>query len=189
MARLTPAELDQLIRSQRRLWITTGVALLVVVAALIILVPAGVPVPVGGGIGAVIGLLTLIPHRRLLSELGLSRQEANEILAVERARRSGVAALPPEARAAREILRSRVYLVVGLVLSVVLVAAVTYFASKAGETVEEDAPADPWFYISGFAGLGTLCLAPVFLILARSHKNDATAILQHASSDPAAGQP
>lgn len=182
MARLTPAELDRLASSHRRLMISAAAALVVIVlVAAFVLIPADVPVPFGAGIGVLIGLLLLIPHRRVLNGLGLSRPEAAAILAAERERRSGVAALPPRDRAARELRRSRVYLAVGLVLTVAFGVAVAYFASKAGKTVEEDAPSDPWFAVSAFTAFGTVCLAPAFLWQARTHKTAADAHLTGAA--------
>ena len=184
--RLTPEQLDRLVRSHRRLMISAVVAVVVVVAAAILLIPIGVPVPLGAGIGVLIGLLLLVPHRRVLNELGLSRPDATAILAADRERRTGVAALPPQVRAAREILRSRVYLAVGLVLIVAFCAAGAYFVNNAGKTVDEDAPSDPWFGISVFAGRATACLAPGFLWLARTHKTTADALLEKAAGDPSA---
>lgn len=181
MSRLTPDELHRLVRSQRRLIVSAVVATIGAVALLVLLIPAGVPPLLGAAVGAGIGALVLVPHRRVLSDLGLSRADARSILEQEKERRSGVAALAPQVRADRERLRSRIYLVAGLVLAVVLIVAVAYAFSQGGKTVEEDAPGDPWFGISIFSALGALCLSPTFLMLARSHKTSADSFLAKAT--------
>ena len=173
MSSLTPEELDRLVRSQRRLIVSAVAAAIAACALFVLLVPVGMPVPLGAAIGAGIGALVLLPHRRVLNDLGLSRLDANVILALEKERRSGVAALAPQVRADRELLRSRIYLVAGLVLTVVLIAAASYAFSVGGRTVEEDAPGDPWFGTSIFSGIAALCLAPAFLMQAWSHKTSA----------------
>lgn len=185
MRTLTPEELDRLVRSHRRLIISAVVAVVLVLALVILLIPAGVPVPLGGGIGVLIGFLLLLPHRRLLSELGLTRPEAAAILAAERERRSGVAALAPQVRAARAILRSRIYLALGLVLTVIFFVAGAYFVNNAGKTVDEDAPSNPWFGISFFAAIAALFLVPTFLWLARKHKTSADTFLSADGGQPA----
>ena len=173
MPRLTPEELDRLVRSHRILMVSAVAATIAACALLVLLIPAGVPAPLGAAIGAGVGALVLLPHRRVLSDLGLSRADAKVILQTEKERRSGVAALAPQVRADRELLRSRIYLVAGLLLTVVLIAAASYAFSVGGRTVEEGAPGDPWLGTSIFSCLGALVLAPTFLLLARSHKTSA----------------
>lgn len=173
MPSLTQDQLARLVRSQRRLVVSAVAATAGAVALIVLLIPAGVPAPLGAAIGAGIGALVLLPHRQVLSELGLSRQDAKVILEQEKERRSGGAALAPRVRADRALRRSRIYLVAGLVLAVVLIVAIGYAVNAGGKTVEEDAPGDPWFPISVFSALGALILAPTFLLLARQHKSNA----------------
>jgi hypothetical protein len=87
MVRTLPQhDLDRLIRSNRNLKISLVVALLLVVPLVVGLVAAGAPVLSGPILGVGIGLLVLIPQRRLLKELGLTSEEAKRILAAARKR-------------------------------------------------------------------------------------------------------
>ncbi|MEU7900507.1 hypothetical protein AB0B45_47705 [Nonomuraea sp. NPDC049152] len=150
------------------------VTLTVIIAVFVLMVLSDVPFSgLGVGVGMGIGLLLLIPQRRLLNELGLTNVEAKAIIGAEREHRSGLADLPPEARARREVRRAGVFLVAGLVLVIVFAVAVFYFFGHAGQTVEEDAPVDPWFGISFFAGFAALCTGPAFLWQANLHKKRA----------------
>jgi hypothetical protein len=170
---LTPGELDRLVRSHRRLMLSAAAAVIAACALLVLLIPAGVPAPLGAGIGAGIGALVFLPHRRVLNDLGLSRMDARVILELEKERRSGVAALAPQVRADRDLLRSRIYLVLGVVMTAVLIFAASYAFSVGGKTVEEDAPLDPWFVTSIFSGIAALALAPTFFMLAWARKTSA----------------
>src|SRR5690349_6952021 len=87
---LTPQEMDRLVRSNRNLKISTLVALAVILPLIVVSGLAGVSPGVGGVVGVLIGLLLLLPQRRLLSELGLSAPEAKEILRRAREERSGL---------------------------------------------------------------------------------------------------
>ncbi|GIG61699.1 hypothetical protein Lfu02_60710 [Longispora fulva] len=172
MREISEEDLRRLRESNRRLKISLLATLAVVIAGVVLLVAADVSFPLGGGgfIGICIGLLLLIPQRRLLRELGLTNTEARAILEADRERRSGVAALPPAARAERETLRARVFLVAGSVTVLIFLVAAFYFFSKAGETVEEDAPTDYWFAISFFAGFAALCAGPALLWQSQLHR-------------------
>jgi hypothetical protein len=87
---LTPGEVDRLVRSQRNLNISGLVAVVVLVAIIVAMVSAGVSFVPGALVGVAIGALLSIPHRRLLSELGLSRQDARAILSAEKKRRKSL---------------------------------------------------------------------------------------------------
>ncbi|MBB2909531.1 drug/metabolite transporter (DMT)-like permease [Streptosporangium becharense] len=185
MRGLSPNELERLLRSHRRLRTSMLVTIAVIIVVVVLLARADVPLPSGLGVGAGvgIGLLLLIPQRRLLNELGLTSTQAKAIIAAERERRSGLAALPPEARARREARRAGVFLVAGLVLVVVFAVAAFYFFGHAGRTVEEDAPPDPWFGISFFAGFAALCAGPAFLWQAYRHKESAASWRERAAEE------
>ncbi|MFF5213337.1 hypothetical protein [Streptosporangium sp. NPDC000396] len=172
MRSLSPGELERLIRSHGRLKMSLSVTIVVIIALFVLMALADVPFlsGLGVGVGVGIGLLLRIPQRRLLNELGLTNVEAKAIVAAERERRSGLADLPPEARARREARRAGIFLVAGLVLVIVFFVAAFYFFGHAGQTVEEDAPLDPWFGISFFAGFAALCAGPAFLWQASLHK-------------------
>ncbi|MFI7602446.1 hypothetical protein [Actinoplanes sp. NPDC049681] len=81
-------ELDRLIRSHRNLKISAVATLVLIVPVIVALAVAGVPVVAGPVVGVGIGMLLLIPQRRLLKELGLTNEEAKQILAAERVRRA-----------------------------------------------------------------------------------------------------
>ncbi|GAA3109984.1 hypothetical protein [Streptosporangium carneum] len=172
MRNLSPDELERLIRANHRLKLSLMVTIAVIIAAVVLMMPTDMPFPVGIGaaLGMGIGSLLLIPQRRLLNELGLTNVEARAIIEAEREKRGGLADLPPEARARREARRAGVFLVVGLVLVVILSVAAFYFFGHAGQTVEEDAPTDPWFAVSFFAGFVALCAGPAFLLQSRRCK-------------------
>jgi len=185
MRSLSPDELERLIRSHRRQKISLLVTIAVIIVLFVPMALSDVPFPsgLGAGVGVGIGLLLLIPQRRLLKELGITNVEAQAILEAERERRSGLADLPPEARAKREKWRAGVFLVAGLVLVVVFFVAAFYFFGQAGQTVEEDAPADPWFGISFFAGFAALCAGPAFLWQANLHRKRADSWREIAARD------
>ena len=90
MSSLTPGELDRLVRSQRNLNISALVAVAVLIAVIVALAAAGVSVAPGALVGVAIGALLSIPHRRVLNELGLSRQDARAILSAEKKRRKSL---------------------------------------------------------------------------------------------------
>jgi hypothetical protein len=87
---LTPGEVDRLVRSQRNLNISGLVAVVVLVAIIVAMASAGVSFVPGALVGVAIGALLSIPHRRLLSELGLSRRDARAILSAEKKRRKSL---------------------------------------------------------------------------------------------------
>jgi hypothetical protein len=87
---LTPAQLDRLVRSQRNLNISAAVAIAVIVAVIVALAAAGASFLPGALVGVAIGALLSIPHRRVLNELGLSRQDARTILIAEKKRRKSL---------------------------------------------------------------------------------------------------
>ena len=173
MRTLTPQEMDRLVRSNRNLKISALVALAVIIPLMVVTGMAGVSPGVGGVVGILVGLLLLLPQRRLLGELGLSAPEAKEILRRARAERSGLAALSPEVRAARETVRANVYLVLGLVFTVLLCVSVVYFAGQAGETHEEGTPTDPWFAASVFGAAAGFIFGPAFLYTAKRRRDEA----------------
>jgi hypothetical protein len=183
MRDLTPEELDRLIRARRRMLVSVLVAVAAVAGAMIVLVSVDVSVAPGAGLGVLIGLVLLAPYRRVLRDLGLSTTEAGAILDAERDRRTGVAALSPQQRAARETIRSRVFLVVGLVMVVAFCVAGSYFADNAGKTTDESAPDNPWFGISALTAAVTLCLTPWFLWMARARRSAAKQMLAAADDD------
>lgn len=168
---LTPEEMDRLVRSNRNLKISALVALAAIIPLMAATGAAGVSPGLGGVVGILIGLLLLIPQRRLLSELGLTAPEAKEILRRAREERSGLAALSPEARAARDTTRANIYLVLGLVFTTLLCVSVIYFAGQAGETHEEGTPTDPWFAASVFGIAAGFALGPAFLYTAKRRRD------------------
>ncbi|GIG03237.1 hypothetical protein Cci01nite_83300 [Catellatospora citrea] len=89
MRTLSPKDLDRLVRSHRNLKISVWVVSAVMVGVLALLIANDLMLSPGCGaaVGVGIGALLLIPQRQLLSELGLSRQEAKQILRDERKRR------------------------------------------------------------------------------------------------------
>ncbi|PRY37431.1 hypothetical protein [Umezawaea tangerina] len=177
MRELSAEELGRLVGSNRRLKIAMVVTVGLVVAAVVLLVVNDVDFVIrgGAGLGALIGLLLLIPNRKVVRELGLTPAEARAVLLAERERRSGVAALPPAERARRDELRGRIWLVVGVVLMVLLLVSAFYFFGKAGQTVEEDAPLDPWFGASFFVGFASLVLGAGALAGASNYRKSAAA--------------
>jgi hypothetical protein len=124
---------------------------------------------IGSATGVLIGTVLVMPQRRLLARLGLSPEEARLILETERERRSGAPALTPAARARRESARGALLTLVGFACVVAFVVAASYFFGKAGQTVEEDAPTDPWFAASFFIGFAAACAGPALLSQARTH--------------------
>ncbi|GIJ43532.1 hypothetical protein Val02_04180 [Virgisporangium aliadipatigenens] len=173
MRSLSQEELDRLVRSDRNLKISLVVTLALLVALLALLIANDVPLVLGGGLGMLIGLALLIPQRRLLSDLGLSKEEAREILRRRREERSGLAALPPEARAARATRRANIYLGLGIAFIVVLVLSAGYFFGEAGKTHPEGEPLNPWFGASFFIGFAALGLGPGFLYAAAARRREA----------------
>ncbi|MDI1463991.1 hypothetical protein QEZ54_23680 [Catellatospora sp. KI3] len=87
MRELSPVDLDRLIQSNRRLKLAALIVIVIILGLAAALVAAGLDFRVGPLLGVGIGALLIIPHRRLLTELGLSQAEAKEILAAERKRR------------------------------------------------------------------------------------------------------
>jgi hypothetical protein len=170
---LTPDQIDRLMQARRRLNISAVIAVVLVGAVVAVLIEAGFPVVLGGGVGVLIGLVLLVPYRRVLDDLGLSRIDAAAVISAERDRRKGVVARPPRERAARDITLSWIYLGLGVVLVVAFVVAASYFAGQAGETVDENAPDDPWFGVSVITAVVALCLAPGFLWAARQRRTAA----------------
>lgn len=176
MREVNAEELDRLVRSNGQLMISLVVTLCVIVGAVVVLVLNDVDFAIRGvGLGVLVGGLLLIPNRRVVRELGLTTAEARDVLQAEKERRSGVAALPPAARARRDSVRATIWLVVGLVLLVVLVVSASYFFSKAGQTVDENAPSDPWFGISFFAGFAALAIGAGALSSFNTYRKSAAA--------------
>lgn len=186
MRELNAEELDRLVRSNRRLMISLTVTLAVIVGAVALLVLNDLDFVIrgGAGLGVLIGALLLIPHRRVVRDLGLTTAEARAVLRADREQRSGVAALSPAARAQRDSVRGVIWLVVGLVLLVVTVVAASYFFSKAGQTVEEDAPSDPWFGASFFGGSGALLVGIGALLSSSAYRHSAAVWRERAAIDP-----
>ncbi|GHJ43842.1 hypothetical protein Cs7R123_11840 [Catellatospora sp. TT07R-123] len=91
MRDLSPADLDRLVKSGRRLKLSALFVVLLMFVLVGVLVAVGIDFRCGAGLGVLIGLLLLIPHRNLLAELGLTNAEAKEILAAERKRRRAAA--------------------------------------------------------------------------------------------------
>jgi hypothetical protein len=185
MRSLSPKELERLMGSHRRLRASLLITIAVIIAVVVLMALAdvGFPSAFGVGIGVGIGSLLLLPQRRVLNELGLTSVEAKAIIQAERERRSGLADLPPGARARREVRLAGVFLVTGLVLVVVFFVSAGYFFGQAGQTVEENAPADPWFGVSFFAGFASLCVGPALLWQARLHKKQADAWRERAAKE------
>ena len=173
MEELTAEQLDRLIRSNRRLKISAAVAVgaIIVVVAILIANDLDFAIRGGAGLGVLIGLLLLIPHRRVLRELDLTNSEANVILGIERDRRTGVAALPMLERARRESTKAKICLAIGLVLLVVAVVELPYFFSAMGEVQEEGTPLDPAFVASIFLGWGGLVIGLIILMVASGFRS------------------
>ncbi|WP_155372958.1 hypothetical protein [Catellatospora vulcania] len=89
MRTLSQKDLDRLVRSNRNLKISLWVFCVGMIGVLFLLIANNVTMSpaCGTALGVGIGALLVIPQRQLLSELGLSRQEAKQILQDERKRR------------------------------------------------------------------------------------------------------
>ncbi|WP_166380810.1 hypothetical protein [Catellatospora methionotrophica] len=89
MRKLSSRDLERLVRSHRNLKISLWVFAVAMVGVLALLIVNEVTLSpaCGTAVGVGIGALLLIPQRQLLSELGLSRDEARQILRDERERR------------------------------------------------------------------------------------------------------
>ena len=74
--------------------------LVLAVPVMVVLAVAGVPM-IGPALGVGIGVLLVVPQRRLLKELGLTNVEAKQLLAAEQERRARVARTAEEHRRAR----------------------------------------------------------------------------------------
>jgi hypothetical protein len=170
---LTPDQIDRLMRARHRLNVSAVIAVVLVAVVVALLVEAGFPVVLGGGLGVLIGLVLLVPYRRVLDDLGISKIDAAAVISAERDRRKGVAPLTPQQRAARDMTWSWVHLALGVVFLVAFCVAAPYFVGSAGETREENAPDDPWFGVSFITAAISLILAPVFLWSARARRRDA----------------
>ncbi|MFC7246246.1 hypothetical protein ACFQO7_27540 [Catellatospora aurea] len=94
MRTLSPEDLDRLVRSHRNLKISVWVFCIAMIGVLALLIANNLTISPGCGaaVGVGIGALLLIPQKQLLSELGLSRQEARQILSDERKRRKNTTA-------------------------------------------------------------------------------------------------
>ncbi|MEU8001262.1 hypothetical protein AB0B66_08905 [Catellatospora sp. NPDC049111] len=94
MRTLSPQDLDRLVRSHRNLKISVWIFSFAMIGVLALLIANNLMISPGCGaaVGVGIGALLLIPQRQLLAELGLSRQEAKQILSDERKRRKSAAA-------------------------------------------------------------------------------------------------
>ena len=187
MRELSPEDLARLMRSSRNLMISLVAVVVLLVAGLVILIRTDTDFPVGVlgpllGIG--IGTLMLVPQRALLRELGLTPPEARAIVEAEKARRRPADLRSSLVRARRERIIAIVWTGAGLAWVVILIIAAQYFFSKAGQTVEEDAPTDPWFAISFFAGVVALVMVPVAFVAARQ-RYQSSVQWQSASSSEA----
>lgn len=91
MRTLSPKDLDRLLRSFRNLNIAALVTVLVMFGVMFLLIAADLSFnpACGVGVGVGLGALLVIPHQRLLAELGIDKEEAKEILRAERKRRRG----------------------------------------------------------------------------------------------------
>ncbi|GAA1393718.1 hypothetical protein GCM10009662_02620 [Catellatospora coxensis] len=94
MRKLSPQDLDRLVRSHRNLKISVWVFCFAMIGVLALLIANNLMISpaCGTAVGVGIGALLLIPQKQLLAELGLSRQEAKQILRDERKRRKSAAA-------------------------------------------------------------------------------------------------
>ncbi|MEU4164852.1 hypothetical protein [Actinoplanes sp. NPDC026670] len=90
MSDLSPEDRDRLMRSQRQLNIWALIAIIVLVAIVVALAAAGASVVPGALVGVAVGAILSIPHRRLLNELRLTKQEARQIIIAEKKRRKAV---------------------------------------------------------------------------------------------------
>jgi hypothetical protein len=186
MRQLNAEGLDRLVRSNRRLMLglTVTVCLLILLVVVLVIADLDFAIPGGAGLGVLIGMLLVIPNRRVVRDLGLTVDEARAILQAEKERRSGVAAMSPAARADREALRGLILLVVGLVLMAVMVVSAWYFVGKAGQTADENAGVDPWFAAS-FIGLALgFVLGIPALISAKNHRRSAAEWREAAAREP-----
>ncbi|MEV4413612.1 hypothetical protein [Catellatospora sp. NPDC049609] len=85
MRQLSKVDVDRLRRSHRNLWISLVLSIPVILVLSVLIIMAGFNFPLLGPLlGVGVGWLLLIPQRRLLDELGLTRQEAKEILKASR---------------------------------------------------------------------------------------------------------
>jgi hypothetical protein len=164
---LTSPDLDRLRRSNRRLLTAVLVTIgLVVLWVVLIVIEVAPPIFFGGPVlGICIGVLLVVPQRRLLRELGISPAEARQILESEKEDRTSMR-LTPQQRAQRATIGFWIWLAVGVLMLFVLVAAAAYFLGRAGQTVQEDAPLDPWFGRSFFLGFIALILCPTAFLQA-----------------------
>ena len=175
MDELTADQLDRLVRSHRRLMISSAVTVGVIIAGVALLVVNDMDFAIrgGAGLGVLIGVLLQIPHRRVVSQLGLTNAEASAILGSRKDQVSGLAAQPPLARARRESIRAKVLLGSGLVLLLVAVIELPYFFGQAGEVHEEGAPSDPAFVASIFLGWGGLLVGLILLMVGNAYRTEA----------------
>jgi hypothetical protein len=186
MRQLNAEGLGRLVRSNRRLMLglSATVCLLVLLVVVLVMADVDFAIPGGVGLGVLIGMLLVIPNRRVVRDLGLTVDEARAVLQTEKERRSGVGAMSPAARADREALRGLILLVLGLVLMAVMVVSVWYFVGRAGQTADEHAGVDPWFAASviGLA-LGFVLGVPA-LISSKNHRRSAAEWREAVAREP-----
>ncbi|MDF1488842.1 hypothetical protein [Tessaracoccus caeni] len=135
------AEIVVLLREsvrQQRMWL--GVVVVGVIIGAIIMVAMFPGLRLSGplaltGVGTALGILITAPQRKMLAELGLSREQAIELLS--RADRVG---LTLEERKARQGRSRETWRLVTTVSTIIAVIAIVYVASQAGNTVDDNAP-------------------------------------------------
>ncbi|MFT3832956.1 MAG: hypothetical protein QM711_06510 [Micropruina sp.] len=163
---MSEAEIVRLLREtvrQQRIWlVVVVVGAIVLVIAAIALLPAGTKLgaPVAlAGVGVFLGVLITAPQRKLLAKLGLTREQAAQLLT-----RADVAGLTPQQLIERHARRRRTWRLVTAVASVIAVIAIGYFFSQAGRTVDDNVPSSrptALFGLSFFAGAGAAITAIV----------------------------
>jgi hypothetical protein len=111
-----------------------------------------------GAFAGIIGLVVTLPHRALLKQPGITPAQARAAIDAERERRHPTPVISDEQLLQRERGRFAIRLAVGLVSLGILAVSAGYFFAKAGVTVDEHAPLDPWFEISFVSGFIALVL-------------------------------
>ncbi|GGN32655.1 peptidoglycan/LPS O-acetylase OafA/YrhL [Actinoplanes campanulatus] len=178
MRDLNADELDRLKRSNHQLRLSAVAVVVLMGAVLAVAIASGATqlASFGGPLGVAVGAVLLVPHRRMLTELGLTPAEGKAALRQERLRLKGITALPVRERVQRETLRARAWLITALLSLVVFAVAANYFFGHAGQPVVEG-ESDGWFTVSLPAGIATLILVPSALGQVVKHRREARDIL------------
>ncbi len=135
------AEIVALLREsvrQQRMWlmVVVGGAVVAGVAAIALLPGARLGAPLAlAGVGVFLGVLITAPQRKLLAQLGLSREQAIELLS-----RADIAGRTPEQLRERQAQRRTMWRVVTAVTTVIAVIAIGYVVSQAGNRVDDNVP-------------------------------------------------